>query len=83
MNKIQFSKDQKDEIVHKLETHFNEELYQDTGRLEVEFPIGFFAGDAGEKSYNRGLFDAQLLINEKMEVLSYLTQALGKLEKQQ
>lgn len=80
MNEIKFSKDQKDRIVSKVKAYFADEMQQEIGSFEAEFLIDFFAREIGAHYYNRGLFDAQQIFNEKMEDLGYLLQELEKPE---
>ncbi len=80
MNEIKFSKEQKDRIVGKVKDYFIAELQQEIGSFEAEFLIDFFANEIGAHYYNRGLFDAQQIFNEKMEDLGYLLQELEKPE---
>lgn len=80
MKEIEFSKDQKERVVSKVKAYFSKELHQDIGAFEAEFLIDFFAKEIGSYFYNRGLFDAQQVFNEKMEDLSYLLQELEKPE---
>ena len=78
MDKVEFSTEEKSEIVRKLQMYFQEELDQDIGRFDAEFLIDFFAEEIGAYFYNRGLYDAQALIAEKVGDLS---DAIYELEK--
>ncbi|MCR8923837.1 DUF2164 domain-containing protein [Dasania sp. GY-MA-18] len=78
MTDIQFSTDEKERIVHKVKSYFNDELEQDIGSFEAEFLLDFFAKEIGAYFYNRGLQDAQMLFTEKVEEISYLVQELEK-----
>lgn len=80
MKDIEFSADQKARIVSKVKIYFADELQQDIGSFEAEFLLDFFAREVGPYFYNRGLFDAQQVFNEKMEDLGYLLQELEKPE---
>ena len=80
MKEIEFSKEQKRRIVSKVKDYFSEELQQDIGGFEAEFLLDFFAREIGGYFYNRGLFDAQQVFNEKMEDLGYSLQELEKPE---
>lgn len=80
MKEIAFSTDQKESIIRKIKTYFTDELQQDIGSFEAEFLLDFFASEIGPYFYNRGLFDAQQVFNEKMEDLGYLLQELEKPE---
>ncbi len=78
MTDITFTADQKARMVSKIKAYFEEELDQDIGGFEAEFLIDFFAKEIGPYFYNRGLFDAQQVLNEKIEEVGYV---LGELEK--
>ena len=78
MSDIKFSKEEKERIVHKVKTYFNDQLDQDIGGFDAEFLIDFFAGEIGAYFYNKGLNDAQTLLNEKVEEFSYLVDELEK-----
>ena len=80
MKAIELSKDQKERTVEKIKSYFEEELQQDIGGFEAEFLLDFFAKEIGPTLYNRGLFDAQQALNEKMEELGYTIQELEKPE---
>lgn len=80
MKDIEFSRDQKDRMVSKIKTYFSDELQQDIGGFEAEFLIDFFARELGPSFYNRGLFDAQQIFNEKQEEAGYVIQELEQPE---
>jgi uncharacterized protein (DUF2164 family) len=78
MSDIMFSREEKEQIVKKVETYFSTELDQEIGNFEAEFLIDFFADEIGAYFYNRGLNDAQTLFSEKVEELGYTIQELEK-----
>lgn len=78
MSEITFSKEEKAEIIQKVQKYFNDELNQDIGSFDADFLIGFFAKEVGAYFYNRGLYDAQQLLTEKVEEIGYLVQELEK-----
>lgn len=80
MKDIEFSRDQKDNMVSKVKTYFNDELDYDIGAFEAEFLIDFFAKEFGPYFYNRGLQDAQQVLNEKLEEVGYVIQELEQPE---
>ena len=80
MKEIEFSKEQKERMVGKIKSYFGAELDQDIGGFEAEFLIDFFAKELGPHFYNRGLFDAQQVFNEKIEEAAYTVQELEQLE---
>lgn len=80
MRDVELSSQQKERLVGKVKTYFDEELRQDIGGFEAEFLIDFFTRELGASLYNRGLFDAQQVFNEKMDELGYVIQELEKPE---
>ncbi|KGD66389.1 hypothetical protein Y5S_00056 [Alcanivorax nanhaiticus] len=54
MTDITFTQDQKDRMVAKIKTYFEDELQQEIGGFEAEFLIDFFAKEIGPYFYNRG-----------------------------
>jgi uncharacterized protein (DUF2164 family) len=78
MSKIEFSKKEKEIMVQKVKTYFREELNQDIGNFDAEFLIDFFAEQMGGFFYNRGLYDAETMISEKVSEISDLLLQLEK-----
>lgn len=78
MSKISFSREEQDVLVQKIKLYFREELNQDIGQFDAQFLLTFFAEEIGPFFYNRGLYDAQTLIAERMDSI---TDALYELEK--
>lgn len=67
MAKLDFSPDELTATVARLQTHFQEEFELDLGRFEIEALLDLFAAEIGPHYYNRGLYDVQALIAQKME----------------
>mgnify|MGYP000430435202 FL=1 len=67
-------------MVSKIKAYFEDELQQEIGGFEAEFLIDFFATELGPHFYNRGLFDAQQVLTEKMDEVGYVMQELEKPE---
>ena len=80
MHNIELTKEQKERAVEKIKSYFEGELQQDIGAFEAEFLLDFLAREIGPTFYNRGLFDAQQVFNEKVEELSYTLQELEQSE---
>lgn len=78
MSKIEFSKEEKALLVKKIQLYFNDELDQSIGQFDAEFLLDFFAEEMGVYFYNRGLYDAQTILESKMENIS---EAIYELEK--
>ena len=75
---IKFSKDETEILTRKIQLYFNEELYQDIGQFPAQFLLEFFTEEVGPYFYNRGLTDAQAVLEARMESI---TEALYELEK--
>jgi|TARA_B110000285_G_C14872645_1_gene489972 uncharacterized protein (DUF2164 family) len=71
MAEIEFSNDEKEFIVSKLKKYFERELDQEITQFEAEFLIDFFSKEVGGYYYNKGLSDAQDLINLKLDDVIY------------
>jgi len=78
MSVIKFSKDEKEHIIRKIQLYFSEELEQKIGQFDAEFLLDFFSEEIGAYYYNRGLFDAQAILESKLENIA---DAIYELEK--
>lgn len=78
MSDIEFSKQEKELLVAKIQRYFNDELDQEIGRFDAEFFLGFINKEIGPYFYNRGLFDAQAVLTRSVEQIS---DALYEIEK--
>ncbi len=75
---IDFSKEEKEAMVTKLQSYFSDELGQEIGQFDAEFLLDFFAGEIGKLFYNRGLYDAQAILESRMD---NIVEAISELEK--
>ena len=66
MSTIEFSKAEKELITRKVQLYFSKELDQELGQFDAEFLLDFFAKEVGAYFYNRGLRDAQSVIEAKV-----------------
>ncbi len=69
MSEIEFSKDEKEIIGKKIQLYFSEELDQDIGQFDASFLLDFIAEEIGPYFYNRGLYDAQVVLEERVETI--------------
>ncbi|QBG35716.1 DUF2164 domain-containing protein [Litorilituus sediminis] len=82
MTKIEFSTQEKEQLVTKIQDYFVDELDQDIGQFDAEFLLDFFAKEVGGYFYNRGLFDAQEIVRNKLDNVSEdINDALYQIEK--
>ena len=75
---IEFSKEEKEVIVGKIQTYFKQELSQEIGSFDAQFLLDFFSEEVGAYFYNRGLYDAQAILEKRWETIS---EAIYELEK--
>ena len=75
---IKFEKHEKEVIVKKVQLYFQEELEQKIGAFDAEFLLDFFSEEIGVYFYNRGLYDAQTLLDGRIDDLR---EAILELEK--
>ena len=78
MSKIEFTKEEKELLIQKIQHYFNDELDQKIGQFDAEFLLDFFTEEVGAYYYNRGLYDAQTILESKLESI---TEAIYELEK--
>ncbi len=70
MSAIKFTALEKSLLIDKLQRYFAKELEQDLGQFDADFLLDFFTQELGAVYYNRGLYDAQALMSEKLELIS-------------
>lgn len=75
---IKFSKEETDLLTSKIQMYFNDELDQQIGQFPAQFLLEFFSEELGVYFYNRGLLDAQTVLDSRME---NLTEAIDELAK--
>ena len=69
MKPIKFDRDETKAIVGEIQDYFRDELDQDIGAIPAEMLMMFFADKMGAYYYNRGLYDAQAALKERMDSL--------------
>lgn len=67
MAKIDFTPAEKAILVDKIKDYFSERLDQEIDRFDAEFLITFISSELGPYYYNRGLYDAQQILEERTE----------------
>jgi uncharacterized protein (DUF2164 family) len=70
MKPIKFSREETKAIVDEIRDYFRNELDQDIGSIPAEMLMMFFADKMGAYFYNRGVYDAQGLVRERMDNLT-------------
>ena len=67
MSTIEFNTEEKEAISQKIKHYFETELDQEIGSFEAQFLLDFISQEIGAYYYNRGLQDALVLFQERME----------------
>ena len=78
MKPIEFSKDERAAATGKLRDYFARELDHELGQLPAEMLLDFIGKEIGGAFYNRGVRDAQQLVQQKAEDI---VEALSGLER--
>ncbi|MEP2651107.1 MAG: DUF2164 domain-containing protein [Paraglaciecola sp.] len=78
MSKIEFSPQQKQQIITKLQRYMSTELDVELGQFDADFLIDFISKEMGSLYYNQGLYDAQAVLVERVDSF---TDAIYQLEK--
>ena len=78
MPTVEFSKEEKEAIIRKIQLYFQKELDQEIGQFDAEFLLDFFSKEVGAYYYNRGLYDAQTILESRLESI---TEAIYEIEK--
>lgn len=79
MGDIEFSREEKAQLVEMLQAYFDSELDQELGRFEAEFLLDHLIRHLGPLFYNKGLLDARALLDKQMD---QYTDALYALERE-
>lgn len=75
---IEFSKEEKDQLVPKIKMYMKDELDQDIGNFDAEFLLDFFSEEIGVYFYNRGIQDSLEMLDSRMEELKESIYVLEK-----
>lgn len=67
MSDIEFTTQEKESMVDKLQSYFEKELDQDLGQFDAEFLLDFFSKEIGAYYYNRGLHDARAVFEARVQ----------------
>ncbi|MBK6741020.1 MAG: DUF2164 domain-containing protein [Haliea sp.] len=78
MAEITFTRDERDIICRKIQLYMREELEQELGQFDAGFLLDFFAEEIGPYFYNRGLYDAQAILESRLENIA---EAIYEIEK--
>ncbi|MBE9540003.1 MAG: DUF2164 domain-containing protein [Proteobacteria bacterium] len=78
MSQIEFTKKETDIICRKIQLYFHEELEQEIGQFDAGFLLDFFTEEIAPYFYNRGLYDAQSILESRLENIG---EAIYEIEK--
>ena len=78
MSDIEFTSEEKEILIHKIQLYFQKELSEEIGQFDAEFLLDFFSKEIGAYHYNHGLRDARTLIEENAQ---NITQTFYEMEK--
>lgn len=67
MKPIKFEKEERAEIVSRIQTYFREELDSSIGEIPAELLLNFFSEQMGAFYYNQGLADAKAVLGKVVE----------------
>lgn len=66
MSKIEFTSQQKQAMASAVQTYLENELEFEIGQFDADFLVDFIVEKFGPAFYNKGLQDAQLVMERKM-----------------
>ena len=69
MSDIKFTNQEKEAMVVKLQSYFEKSLAQELGQFDAEFLLDFVSKELGAYYYNRGLHDARLIFEERVQTI--------------
>jgi len=78
MAEITFTSEERDIICRKIQLYLREELDLEVGQFDAGFLLDFFAEEIGPYFYNRGLYDAQAILESRLENIG---EAIYEIEK--
>ena len=78
MAKIEFSTQQTEAMVEKLQSYFTNELDQELGQFDAEFLLEFISSQMGAHFYNQGLHDARAIFEARVQSIDEDIYAIEK-----
>lgn len=78
MSEVKFTTEERDIMCRRIQVYVQEEMDQEIGQFEAGFLLDFFAEQIGPYFYNRGLFDAQAILESRLENIA---EAIYEIEK--
>ncbi len=78
MTIFNFTKQERDTIVQKIQQYFTDELNQDIGQFDAGFLLDFVSEEVGPYFYNKGVQDSQAMLQKRIDGV---LEAIDSLEK--
>ena len=78
LSAIEFSSDEKEILAKKVQLYLHEELDSEIGQFDALFLLDFFSEEMGAYFYNRGLYDAQAIMEKRVEEIAESVYELEK-----
>ena len=75
---IKFNAEEKADLISRLQDYCDTELDRELGSFEAQFLMDFISQTMGPFYYNRGIYDAQALLQEQLE---HVGESIDQLEK--
>ena len=73
-----FSKQERESIIQKIQDYCSKELDQELGQFDASFLLNFFAEEIGPHFYNKAIQDSQLVLRKRIDEIR---SAIDDLEK--
>jgi len=70
VSEIKFTKEEKEILAKKIQMYLSEKLDKKIGQFDAHFLLDFFSDEIGVYFYNRGLYDAQSILEARMDSIS-------------
>jgi len=67
MTTIKFSAEERKTLGNKLQLYLKEKLDTEIGQFDADFLLDFISDEIGAYYYNRGLLDAQAVLESRVE----------------
>jgi len=64
---IKFNAEEKADLISRLQDYCDAELDRELGSFEAAFLLDFISETMGPYYYNRGIYDAQTLLQQQLE----------------
>ncbi len=70
MTEIKLNSQDKETMIIKLQKYMLDELDVELEQFDADFLLDFFSKELGNYFYNQGIYDAQSVIAQKLELIS-------------